>query len=292
MRILDPYAVPGEDRRAQLHVHTTASDGQYTPQAVAERYRSRGFSFLALTDHNVVACTEGLSDAEFCVVPGVEVTVPAPFRPLGPHLGCLLVRSVPGGRDPQRLVDQVAQQGGLAGLNHPSWGGNLWTARWSPQRTRRLRGVRFVEVWNPHSDPDEDTRRWVEVVRLNGPGHVVFPVASDDFHRDGQLGHGWVVVRTEKVTEDALREALERGSVYATTGPQAHFGVRAGCVVVESDATRVCFYDGHGQLKAAFATGAGEYEPSPGDTFVYAECLGRGAGRAWSAPFWILPEKR
>jgi hypothetical protein len=292
MRILDPYAAPGADRKAQLHAHTTASDGRHTPQAVADRYRSRGFSFLALTDHDVVACTEGLSDAEFCVVPGVEVTVPAPLRPLGPHLGCLLVRSLPRGRDPRQMVEEVVRKGGLVGLNHPSWKGNLWTARWTSSRARRLGVVQFVEVWNPHSDPDEDTRRWVEVVRLNGPGRAVFPVASDDFHHNGQLGRGWVVVRTEEVTEDALRQALRRGAVYATTGPQARFASRDGCVVVETDASRVRFYDAHGRLRAAFSRGTAEYEPAPEDGFVRVECLGKAAGRAWSAAFWLVPDGR
>lgn len=288
MRVLDPYAVPGQDRKAQLHVHTTRSDGRHPPEAVAERYRSAGFSFLAVTDHDVVTDTSGLSDGEFCVVQGVELTVPGLVRPLGPHLGCLLVRELPRARVAQRVVEEVTAQGGLAGLNHPSWTGNLWSGRWSSSRARRLRGVRFVEVWNPHSDPEEDTRRWVEVVRAHGPAHPVSPVASDDLHHDGQFGKAWVVVRTGEVSQRALREAFRAGAVYATTGPQARFGVREGCVVVESDASRVRFYDRDGRLKVEVARGFARYEPTPRDGFVRAECLGRTSGRAWSAAFWVV----
>ncbi len=288
MRVLDPYAVPGQDRKAQLHVHTTRSDGRHPPEAVAERYRCAGFSFLAVTDHDVVTDISGLSDREFCVVGGVELTVPGPVRPLGPHLGCLLVQTVPRARNVQQAVEEVAAQGGLTGLNHPSWTGNLWSGRWSARRTRRLRGVRFVEVWNPHSDPEADTRRWVEVVRAHGPTHPVFPVASDDFHHDGQFGKAWVVVRTEEVSERALRDALWAGAVYATTGPQARFGVQDGCVVVESDASRVRFYDLRGRLLLEVARGSAQYEPAPQDGFVRAECLGRSGGRAWSAAFWVV----
>lgn len=284
----DPYALPGLDRKAQLHGHTTRSDGRCSPEGVVERYRAAGFSFLALTDHEVVTDTSSLSDSEFCVVPGVELTVPRPFRPLGPHLACLLVSSVPRGRRLAELVAEVEQQGGISGLNHPSWTGNLWTARWTPRFIRGLRGYRFVEVYNPHSDPERDTRLWVQVAWICGPDHPVFPVASDDFHHDGQLGRGWVVVRAPEVSADGLRRALRSGAVYATTGPQASFRVRQGAVVVESDAPRVRFYDAAGRLKLEAYRGFAEYIPGPTDGFVRVECLGRTSGRAWSSCFWVL----
>ncbi len=290
MRVLDPYDCGGQDRKAQLHCHTTASDGQWAPQAVVERYRSRGFSFVALTDHNVVTDATGLSDHEVCVVSGVEVTVPRPVRPLGPHVGCLCVSRLPKGRSPEDVFAKVEAVGGVAGLNHPSWTGNLWTGRWRRSEIRRLRGFRFVEVWNPHSDPDADTQLWVEAVRAHGPSHPVSPVASDDLHRDHQFGRAWAVVRTERLDARALVDALRRGSVYATTGPQARFGVRRGAVVVESDAAVVRFFDAQGHLRLETHRGAAEYEPNAGDGFVRVECLGRSAGRAWSAAFWVVED--
>lgn len=290
MRVLDPYACGGQDRKAQLHCHTTASDGQYAAEAVVARYRSCGFSFVALTDHDRLSDTTGLSDHEVCVVSGVEVTVPRPVHPLGPHVGCLAVSRVPRSRKPEDVFAEVEAAGGVAGLNHPSWTGNLWTARWRASEVRRLRGVRFVEVWNPHSDPDADTQVWVEAVRAHGPAYPVSPVAADDFHRDAQFGRAWTVVRTEALDAGALVEALRRGSVYATTGPQARFAVRDGAVVVESDAAVVRFFDAAGRLRLEVPRGMAEYEPGRADGFVRAECLGRSAGRAWSAAFWVLDD--
>lgn len=292
VHVMDPYAVPGRDRKAQLHCHTTHSDGRCSPQEVAERYRAAGFSFLALTDHGVVTDTSGLSDSEFCVVPGVELTVPRPFRPLGPHLACLLIASVPRGRGLRELVVAVEEGGGICGLNHPSWTGNLWTGRWNVRWMRGVRGYRFVEVYNPHSDPEWDTRFWAQVARICGADHPVFPVASDDFHHDAQLGRGWVVVRVPEVSADSLRQALRSGAVYATTGPQASFGVRQGAVVVESDAAQIRFYDAAGRLKLHTDRGVAEYVPHPTDGFVRVECLGRTSGRAWSGCFWVLPGDR
>ena len=35
-----------------LHTHTTCSDGKLSPQAVADAYESRGYDFVAFTDHD------------------------------------------------------------------------------------------------------------------------------------------------------------------------------------------------------------------------------------------------
>lgn len=47
-------------RRGDLHTHTTASDGQYTPEALAGLAARRGIEVLAVTDHDTV---EGLERA-------------------------------------------------------------------------------------------------------------------------------------------------------------------------------------------------------------------------------------
>lgn len=287
MRILDPYAVPGTDRRAQLHCHTTNSDGRYAPAEVAHKYRNAGYAFVAFTDHDRVTPAAGLSDAGFCAISGVERTIPKPVRPLGPHLSCLVVHALPQGRDAQTVVDEVRERGGVAGLNHPSWKGNLWSAEWTFQAMQRLRGYSFVEIWNTHSDSDEDTRRWAGAVAHHGPDHPISPVAADDFHRYSQFDRAWVVVRVLEISAVALREALIRGAVYASTGPQARFGVRDGRISVETDATMIRFLDHHGTIRREAARSSAEYEPSPQDRFVRVECLGR-TGRAWSNVFWVL----
>jgi hypothetical protein len=117
-------------------------------------------------------------------------------------------------------------------------------------------------------------------------------VAADDFHGDGQFGRAWTVVRTDRVDPAGLLQALRQAAAYATTGPQARFGVRDGAVVVESDAARVRFFDAAGHLRLEVLRGHAQYEPRPADGFVRVECLGRSAGRAWSAAFWVLPEDR
>lgn len=62
---------------ADLHTHSTASDGQYTPSELVRLAQSRGIGVLALTDHDTL---DGLEEAVQAgnalglrVVPGVEL---------------------------------------------------------------------------------------------------------------------------------------------------------------------------------------------------------------------------
>ncbi len=65
--------------KADLHLHTTASDGELSPEGLATLARESGLEAIALTDHDTVA---GASSAEklalehgIRVIPGVEVSI-------------------------------------------------------------------------------------------------------------------------------------------------------------------------------------------------------------------------
>lgn len=62
-----------------LHVHTTASDGQYTPTQIVEKAVSKNIKALAITDHDTV---DGLEEGKIAAkqnnlifVPGIELNI-------------------------------------------------------------------------------------------------------------------------------------------------------------------------------------------------------------------------
>ena len=61
-----------------LHMHTTASDGRSTPEALARRAAEVGLSVLAVTDHDTMAGVAPTRRAAaalgITVVPGIEIT--------------------------------------------------------------------------------------------------------------------------------------------------------------------------------------------------------------------------
>jgi hypothetical protein len=65
-------------KRIDLHIHTTASDGSFTPSEVVEEAKRQGLSTIAITDHDTVA---GVADAiergrelGIEVIAGIELT--------------------------------------------------------------------------------------------------------------------------------------------------------------------------------------------------------------------------
>jgi predicted metal-dependent phosphoesterase TrpH len=69
---------PRTSGRADLHIHTTFSDGTYTPAQVVELARRSGLAALAITDHDTLDGIAPTRDAAFGsglnVIAGVEIT--------------------------------------------------------------------------------------------------------------------------------------------------------------------------------------------------------------------------
>ncbi|MCP4229577.1 MAG: PHP domain-containing protein [bacterium] len=62
-----------------LHIHTTASDGSYTPRGIVEMALDAGLAAIAITDHDTTSgSTEALAAGEefgLEVIPGIELSV-------------------------------------------------------------------------------------------------------------------------------------------------------------------------------------------------------------------------
>lgn len=292
-RIADPYAVPGAYCKAQLHCHTTRSDGRDDPRTVLERYRTAGYTFVVFTDHNRVTVCDDLNDGVFLALPGVETTIPRPFRPLGPHMGRLGAPGSLAARGAQACIDATVAAGGVVSLHHPTWNGNFGTGRWSLEEMLTLRGFHLVEISNHHSGTYADLRRWTGVLRRRGPAASVGAVAADDLHRGRDLGTGWIMVKTPAVAAGPFLDALRSLAFYASTGPVAAFGVRDGAIAVETDAPTIRFVDAADVVRAEAPGPAAAYEPAGDEQFVRVECAGHSMTRtgvpatAWSQVFWL-----
>lgn len=71
----------GEIGYADLHVHTTYSDGMFTPEKVVETALEKGIGAIAVTDHD---CVDGVAPAvkaahgtKLVVIPGIELSAAA-----------------------------------------------------------------------------------------------------------------------------------------------------------------------------------------------------------------------
>ena len=77
------YLLPetGSFFKANLHCHTTISDGRMTPEQVKDLYKRHGYSVVAFTDHNMQVEHPELKDEDFIPLVGVEYNVNQPGYP-------------------------------------------------------------------------------------------------------------------------------------------------------------------------------------------------------------------
>lgn len=61
--------------KANLHCHSTCSDGRLTPEELKEEYKKRGYSILAITDHEHLVEHHDLTDKDFLLLTAYEMFV-------------------------------------------------------------------------------------------------------------------------------------------------------------------------------------------------------------------------
>src|SRR5437016_5395070 len=105
-------------RRADLHIHTTCSDGAATPAQVAGALARSDLAVAAVTDHDslegALRVREALAGFGPEIVVGSEVTTAD-----GHLLGLFLEREVPAGLGALETIERIHAQGGLAIAAHP-----------------------------------------------------------------------------------------------------------------------------------------------------------------------------
>jgi hypothetical protein len=222
--------------KGNTHTHTVNSDGDSTPDEVVQWYRTHGYQFLVLSDHNFLTNVDGLNalhaaDEKFLVVRGEEVTARAAEKPV--HVNGLdvtrLVDAYSGTtvvETLQRNIDGIRAASGAPHINHPNFGWALTVADLQTARNYKL-----FEVYNGHPTVNNHGGGGVPGLeevwdRLLTGGTIVYGLATDDAHvfKDpgnpmvSGPGRGWVAVRAPRLEAGALTAALERGDFYASTG--------------------------------------------------------------------------
>ena len=166
--------------RADLHVHSSASDGMLRPARIVELAASKGLAVLSITDHDT---TEGLDEAldaaqgfSLTLVPGVELNARSPHgqaHVLGYFIdpdNAILRRRLRGRRE-ARDSRAEAMLGRLRRLGYPlSWSRVLSVAAGGavgrPHVARALVEAGYV------CDVDEAFRR---LIRRGAPAYIPTP---------------------------------------------------------------------------------------------------------------------
>ncbi|GAB3650807.1 hypothetical protein GCM10028791_18570 [Echinicola sediminis] len=277
--------------KGNLHTHSYWSDGDDYPEMIMDWYKSHGYDFAVLSDHNVLAKGEKWKllpnsptherafqkylekygeewveyredtagrrevrlktleeyralmeqEGDFLIIQSEEISDSYDKKPL--HMNVTNVQELiepQGGNSVvevlQNNLDKVKEQREALGepmfmhINHPNF---IWAI--SPEDLIELNGERFFEVYNGHPlvhNYGDSLRLSMEVLwdkvqtaYLQSGKPLLYGLAVDDAHNyhlfnenSSNPGRGWVVVRAEALSPDALVEAMESGDFYASTG--------------------------------------------------------------------------
>ena len=243
----------GNFYKANLHLHTTLSDGDFTPETVKRMYVERGYSILAFTDHDVFIPHNDFSDDSFLAVNAHESEIgefpdtptrymktyhlnfyaksaDAKFSPVFSESRVHLGASPALVTDEMRKTDveahysidsinnliRIANENGFfVTYNHP-----VWSLQNYPDYCG-LEGLWGIEVFNTGcvvNDQLPDTT--VPFDDLLRQGKSVFPICADDSHEIKGCFGGWTMVKAPKLDYDSVISALLAGNFYSSTGPE------------------------------------------------------------------------
>lgn len=288
---LEQPAVPSPKWfKGNLHTHSYWSDGDEFPEMIMEWYKQRGYNFVALSDHNILAKGEvwvlispdsiyqagfrkylqaygdewveyqedsagfrvrlktleeyrPLFEAPelFIILQAEEITDRFQDKPLHLNATNLSVLIEPQGGSSvvevlQRNINAVIRQRDslrrpmLVHVNHPNYGFAI-----TLEDMIALQGEQFFEVFNGHphvynlgdsTNMDTETM-WdqINIAYLQNGKPPLYGLATDDshhYHQSGSAwsnsGRGWIQVRADTLSADALISAMEKGNFYASTG--------------------------------------------------------------------------
>ena len=310
----DDEAPPGF-LKGQLHIHSAESGDADTPaDDVVDWYAGRGYDFILLSDHNGI--TQPPTVGDMLVLPGTEVTSsttdcdppPQPGLLCMVHVNSLFVETPKrgsyewsSGDDLRRLskyeraVDHAMLLGGLPMLNHP---GFHYTADEKIAARLGAEGVTLIEVFNQrtgHANRGDalhlsSEQMWDYVLDT---GVDAWAVASDDAHHvgddaEGAGDRGWVYVRAER-NGVAIRDAVERGDFYSSTGPTlTRLEVVDGWLELEvppeAERSHFSFIGSGGQLLYEVLGTRARFPLADALDYVRAVVTDESGGKAWTQP--------
>lgn len=276
------YLLPegGNFYKANLHCHSTFSDGKFTVEKLKEIYKEQGYHIIAFSDHNKLENHMDLCDPDFLPITSVEInfdcaadksyanpTYHVNFFSKNPYADKFIdFERVYDINTINDVIKRANKSGFLAQYNHP---------RWSYQDVRDflpLEGLFGFETYN----------HGCEVEMLNGFAEFEYEIfsrngrrcaciATDDNHNfrlDTASPHndsfgGFTMIKAPDLSYDSILAAMERKDCYASTKPLIYnLYVEGGiahiecspcnCTALRSDSRLTCIERTHDNSITSF----------------------------------------
>ena len=247
------YLLPnnGQFYKANLHMHTTISDGNMTPEETKKAFIEKGYQIVAFTDHEVMVPHIELTDDNFLALTSTEISINQrrncdfmftktyhlnfysrdPYKSFYSSFDKAILwlehsknyiteeqkqtqyKRVYSIECINEMIKMANEEECLVSLNHPVW---------SLQDYRdyiSLKGLWAVE-WHNTGCVNESYHDTIQPLDdLLRVGENVYPIATDDAHRIQDCFGGFTMVKSPSLKHEDVYDSLKRGDFYSSQKP-------------------------------------------------------------------------
>lgn len=254
------YLLPesGKFYKANLHCHSTFSDGHKTPEEIKQMYMEKGYSIVAYTDHNLMIPHTELKSDEFLPLTSFEIDmsepkdgralrktchicVIAPTETGTCQVGYHRTRHTSEKQAPFRSLVEVdesrpdfvrefsherinqftkeaQEMGYFVTYNHPTWSNENYEDYIGYKNLDAMEICNFASIVEGYED--YNPRVYDDLLRS---GQRIYCVATDDNHNkyEDSFG-GFTCIKADKLDYPSVFKALKDGNFYASQGPEIY----------------------------------------------------------------------
>ena len=245
----------GNFYKANLHCHSTISDGKWSPEKIKEEYMAHGYSIIAYTDHDLMVPHRDLDDDKFLALTGYEMEVTeATDIPWGAKRTChmCLIAIDPDAKQvcwhrskyvsaktleylPLANIDdtkpdferkythecisemmKAGRDGGFfVTYNHPTWSLEDYSNYIGYNNMNAMEMVNYGCVVVGYDD--YNPRVYDDMLRS---GKRIYCISTDDNHngREDSFG-GFTMIKADKLEYHTVTKALVDGNFYCSEKP-------------------------------------------------------------------------
>ena len=278
----------GQWLKANFHTHAGTGEGTcgaYKAEDVVALYKEAGYSVLTLSNHDFFLDAAELASRQGMVTfNGFEYSQDL-------HMLCIDVGKVFMGAH-QEVIDSCTEQEGFVILCHPNW---IYKEYWPWEKIDKLKGYAGIEIYNGVisrlSGSGLATDTWDYLL---SQGKLVWGFANDDFHRWYDLARTWNMIYTPSGEPGDIKDAILRGSFYASTGLVLNeMSVADGMVRVSAAAKdtyvtecEYLFIGRGGKILGRQLDKHGEYRLKGDEPYIRVQVISEHGAMLWTQPVY------
>jgi len=298
--------------KANMHCHTTVSDGALTPEEIKKNYKEQGYSVVAFTDHNLLKPQNHLNDDGFLAINACEIDINQKDKEKGEFYGARktyhfnfyatqpdMVETPPlPGFDYSDLkalnkyIKARVKEGFLVCYNHPYWSLQDYSDYIG------LKKLFAMEIYNHNCELEgyygHHPQVYDDMLRM---GHKIFCFATDDNHNekgrpvgDDSFG-GYIQINSPALSYSDIMDSLISGDFYSSQAPEINEISMDGntLYIKSSNVELIAVYTAGRRCYSTQGTDINEaaFELKGNEKYIRIMCRDKNGRNANSNAYWL-----